>query len=338
MKVVDTLRLAGKVAGGAWLRRRPFLLYLKPTSRCDCRCAVCDRWKEQGRRDEELSTEELGGAIRAFARAGAAVCTLWGGEPFLRDDLPELLGAAKEAGMRTSLCTNCNLLARRAGEVAGLLDVILCSLDGYGELHDELRGRAGLFDRAVKGIEAARRDPGCDVKIWAAIHRRNLGQVERLALLARDLGAGIEFFPISPIAGHNEGIVPSAAELRDAFSLALALKRDGLPVRNPDYALRIMRDGLPFRCNFPAIAVTVDHRGSVYCCEDPAGTPMHRWGAIGDAAPERLAPAGERREVAGRLARCNRCRYPCVVELSGPLARSLPAMLLSRAAPRSSFP
>ena len=331
---VGALRLSCRIADGAWVRRRPFLLYYKPTARCDCRCSICDRWRRQTRADEELPLDTVREILGRFRRAGATVLTLWGGEPLLRKDLPEVLAAAKELGFRTSMCTNCNALAKRADEVAPLLDVMLCSLDGRRELHDELRGMPGLFDRAVAGIRAATRHPGCDVKIWAVLHRRNVGDVEPLARLSAELGVGIEFFPLSPIAGYNDELVLRPDECEQAFAAVQELQRQGLPVRNPPRVLRIMRTGRAFRCNFPRIAIHLDHRGNVYSCEDPQGTPLHPWGGAAEFEPVTRYATREFRDVTRRLMSCNRCRLPCVVELADSLPRALAGMFLSRTSRR----
>ena len=42
-----------------WLNPRPYLLYLKPTARCDLRCQICQRWQEPAHASEEISTDEL---------------------------------------------------------------------------------------------------------------------------------------------------------------------------------------------------------------------------------------------------------------------------------------
>jgi MoaA/NifB/PqqE/SkfB family radical SAM enzyme len=327
---VGALRLSCRIADGAWVHRRPFLLYYKPTARCDCRCSICDRWRRQARQEEELPLETVRGVLARFRRAGATVLTLWGGEPLLRKDLPQILAAAKELGFRTSLCTNCNQLAKRVDDIAPLLDVMLCSLDGRRELHDELRGMPGLFDRAVDGIRAAARHEGCDVKIWAVLHRRNVGDVEPLARLAAELGVGIEFFPLSPIAGYNDDLVLGSAELDRAFGQVEELQRHGLPIRNPARALRIMRTGRAFRCNFPRIAIHLDHQGNVSSCEDPQGHPLHAWGGHAEFEPRTRYGTREYREVTRDLMSCNRCRLPCVLELADSLPRALAGMFLSR--------
>ena len=332
MNVGSSLRLGLAIARSAWLRDRPFLLYYKPTARCDARCAICDRWRHARPASEELPLATVTLLLERFRRAGCAVLTLWGGEPLLRVDLPEILVAAHRLGYRTSMCTNARELERRAADVVPHLDVLLCSLDGYGAVHDRMRGVEGMFDRVLAGLRAARAHPGCDVKIWACLHRESAGQVEQLADLAGELGVGIEFFPLSPIAGYNDALRLPPDELRAAIERVRARKRAGAPVRNPDRALELLARGEAFACNFGRIAISMDHVGNIYTCEDPQGTPLAPWGTYRDFDPEAVFRSPEHRAARARLRSCNRCRLPCVTELAGSLPLALAGMAASRAA------
>lgn len=154
MNLIKRLELGFTIGKSAFIDRRPFLLYFKPTAGCDLRCEICNRWaNHDSSRDEELSLDQISEMLAKFRRAGAVVLTLWGGEPTLREDLPDILGVARELGFRTSMCTNSSALARKGHRFLHLLDMLLCSLDGFGKTHDRMRGLDGLFDRVVAGID-----------------------------------------------------------------------------------------------------------------------------------------------------------------------------------------
>jgi MoaA/NifB/PqqE/SkfB family radical SAM enzyme len=323
VSVRDIIGLTRDVGRGAFVDGRPFLLYLKPTARCDLRCEICNRWKQPSRPADEIPLAEIEEVLLKFRKAGCAIFTLWGGEPTLRRDLPEILAAARKLGYRTSMCTNCNSLWRKADRILPDLDVLLCSLDGLGEAHDELRGVRGLFRRVLRSIDEARRYPHVDIKIWATIHRRNVHDVDGFARLARDLGVAVEYFPVSAIGGYNSGILPTREDLRAAFERVRELKRMGYPIRNPDRVLDIMAEARPFSCNFGRIAIHLDHEGNVYSCEDPEGRPLFGWGHHSAFDPDRVFASSEWRRVSAGLSRCNACRLPCSVELAGSLPVAL---------------
>jgi len=322
-------RLIYQTARNAFVRKAPFLLYLKPTARCNLRCKSCNRWQEDSAAGDELSLPEIEEILRKFRRAGCTVFTLWGGEPTIRRDLPEMLAAAKRMGYRTSMCTNGLLLPRKAESVFPNLDVLLCSLDGVGRTHDEFRGVDGLFDKVTEALRIAASRGGCYTKIWAGVHRNNLHELRQMAEHAGSLGAGIEFFPIARIAGYNDELVLDADQRREAFGRIIDLKREGLPVRNPLRALRILRHSRPFTCNFGRIAIFVDHQGNVHTCEDPAGAPIRDWCNYREFDPDTVFSSREFEQTAERLKRCNICTLPCMLELSGNLSLRLPELLFS---------
>ncbi len=328
--LLRSLRWGVPLAHSALISRRPFLLYLKPTARCNLRCHCCNRWQSDDGPSEEIGLHEIRALLEKFRAAGCSVLTLWGGEPTLRSDLGDILRSAHQLGYRTAMCTNGYLLPRRAETILPHLDVLLCSLDGYGATHDELRGTEGLFDTVVECLELSGDHPDCHAKIWAGLQRNTVDQVDELVQLAARLGVTIELFPISAIDGYNDELIPLPSHLEAAFSRAIELKRQGLPVTNPDYALEIMRTGAAFPCNFPTIAISVDHLGQVYTCENPAGERLHLWGHHASFDPEATYRSAEYRRVVASLKDCNQCRLPCMVELSGSILRGLGSAFLSR--------
>ena len=316
------------IAQSVWISPRPFSLYLKPTARCDLRCAICNRWQSSQSRTDELSLDEIKVILTKFRRAGAMILSLWGGEPTLRQDLPEILAEAKRLGLHTSMCTNCNTLAMKADAILPNLDTLLCSLDGVGETHDRQRGVPGLFNKVLASLEAARRFPHLRLKIWATVHTRNSGEQEQLARLAHAHGAWIEFFPVSLVAGHNNKDVPNPELLAKVFADIARLKKAGYPVWNADRVIDKMARGTRFRCNFGRIGIHIDHRGTVYSCESPAGEQLHEWGHYADIKLDHLYGSPEYKAAVKRLETCDRCRLPCVMELADNLMIDFADMFL----------
>ncbi|MDD2473382.1 MAG: radical SAM protein, partial [Methanoculleus sp.] len=77
------------------------------TDRCNLACAHCySRSGPACGTEEELSTGEALTLIENFAAAGVPLILFSGGEPLLREALPELARAAANRGLRTALSTN----------------------------------------------------------------------------------------------------------------------------------------------------------------------------------------------------------------------------------------
>ena len=162
------------------------------TDRCNLACAHCySRSGPTCGTEEELSTGEALTLIEDFAAAGVPLILFSGGEPLLREDLPELARAAANRGIRTALSTNGTLITADAARMIRdcRIGYVGISLDGAGpETHDAFRGTAGAFERAMEGF-ARCREAGIRTGLRVTLTNANRGELEALIDLAAALGA-----------------------------------------------------------------------------------------------------------------------------------------------------
>ena len=69
------------------ITRLPILI-LYPHSRCNCRCLMCDIWRDRGR--QEISAAEVAGWLAEWRALGVRRVVLSGGEALLHDHLWDL--------------------------------------------------------------------------------------------------------------------------------------------------------------------------------------------------------------------------------------------------------
>ena len=177
---------------------------LEVTNRCDLRCRYC--FACGGTREEDPSREELERAIRDIAqRCGKPLIQFSGGEPTLRDDLPELVRCAKEAGCSyTQVNTNGLRLAREPEYVRRLaeagLDVVFLQFDGTREeIYETLRG-APLLETKLEAVRAcAQQHIGVTLvpTVVAGVNDDDLGGIVRLAASLAPAVRGVHFQPVS---------------------------------------------------------------------------------------------------------------------------------------------
>lgn len=125
------------------------------TYRCNANCKMCDLPK-RGSKDLELSTDELKKVIDSFKGLGVSSIGFSGGEPFLREDIFELIRYARTKGLSTQLSTNGFLLNTEniTSVFESGLDSINISIDSsLPEIHKEIRGVNGGFQKAIDGIQ-----------------------------------------------------------------------------------------------------------------------------------------------------------------------------------------
>jgi len=193
------------------LRGRPPLpraMHYLSTHRCNARCVMCGIWKEDWAPGDDLSPDELSEILsdRLFTRM--EYVGMSGGEPFLRDDLPELVAAfpARCSHLkRFSLTTN-GLLHRRAEAVlprladqcreAGVLFDVCVSVHGTGEALDRVYGVERAFariERTVGMLEALRREGRLSFSFNCVLLADNLQSVRELCRWAAQRSIPVAF-------------------------------------------------------------------------------------------------------------------------------------------------
>ncbi len=159
-----------------------------------------------------MDTETVRWLYREAGRAGLAQLVVWGGEPLLRDDLPDLLDEARRAGLLTTLISNGWLLGERWPELRGRVDALILSLDEVGPAHDRLRGLPGLFERLEAFADTLRRDPlRPTLLVNTVLSRENRGALPRVAEVARRWGAGLYVCPMETGEMTSSGFAARAA-------------------------------------------------------------------------------------------------------------------------------
>jgi pyrroloquinoline quinone biosynthesis protein E len=168
---------------------RPFGLLAELTYRCPLHCPYCSN-PMQIAPGVELSAEEWCRVLGEAAEMGVLHVHFSGGEPLLRGDLPELVAAARGAGLYTNLITSgVGLTPARAEALraAGLDHVQISFQADQAAPADAL---AGTVAHACKQ-EAARlvRALGWPLTVNVVLHRGNVDRVAELIALAEELGA-----------------------------------------------------------------------------------------------------------------------------------------------------
>ncbi|MFC1715473.1 radical SAM/SPASM domain-containing protein [Candidatus Poribacteria bacterium] len=288
----------------------PLALAHHVTSLCNARCKMCDMWKRSPKHTDDLSREEIFGMLDRAKEAGMVGYIAWGGEPLLREDLPEILQFAKKRKFLTMVVTNGFLLADRCKEIAPLTNLLYVSIDSNSSLHDEMRGVEGILKNAIDGIKSCKREK-VKVSINSVISSLNLDAVEGLCELSRELDVPIVFEPMQIVSEHNKHLKATDEELRIAFSKILKYKRAGYRVDSCTQYLQNFSKQKQYVCHTAKCYVTVDAHGNITTCSE-----NKNWGNIKERAFEELFSSIEFKEFCREAEKCNKCDISCVAEVS----------------------
>ena len=173
--------------------RAPLSLFISITSRCNLACRHCAVYSDNLTYGPDLTTSQWLSFIDQIAHLMVFRVKISGGEPFVREDIFDILDRLSQKSIRVSINTNAALIdegavLRLASYGAKLSDVMV-SLDGASaSTHDALRGR-GAFDDMMTGlarlVKHVRR-----VSAYCTVTRLNFRELTDVARVASEVGLG----------------------------------------------------------------------------------------------------------------------------------------------------
>lgn len=211
---------------------------------------MCDIYKESQGVGEELSIDEIDDIFTDKAFSKLEVVRFTGGEPFLREDIGDIIASIKK---RTTTCifyitSNGSLTQKIKAFVEKVLPLgiylhVQISLDAASTLHDEIRGMPGLFKKVYQTLETLRylkEKFSFQVGINQTIISKNIHEMEEVHRLSEEFGFSHN---ITLAAKFHEGRIPEGKDpqylipfvtldkmyeetIRDLYSRINALKRN----------------------------------------------------------------------------------------------------------------
>jgi radical SAM protein with 4Fe4S-binding SPASM domain len=189
----DPLDFLYKPAGDPNLRRlsAPVAIAWLVTERCPFDCVYCciQTLPAAERANGELTPEETRAFLEDCVATGVQAFTFHGGEPFLRRDLPELIGYLVRHGVAVKASTKLALPAdvvRRLAE-AGLEEMQVSIDTPDAAAADRLVGRRRYLAGALRNVELLRRH-GIEPKVNTVVTSRNVRDVPQLIRLVAARG------------------------------------------------------------------------------------------------------------------------------------------------------
>jgi polysaccharide pyruvyl transferase WcaK-like protein/sulfatase maturation enzyme AslB (radical SAM superfamily) len=190
--------------GRPYALERPVVLQFPVIDICNSRCQMCRIW--ENKKSDDISPDELRAGLRNPLYSEVVSVGLNGGEPTLRKDLSllaavlfEELPKLKSISLITNAYNYQEVIARirEVGEVVaqhhGKLDVMV-SLDGFGEMHDLVRGKPGNFERAQHVLDFVTSSSlVTSVRIGCTIIKTNVYGLAALFEFCRSRGVYVKY-------------------------------------------------------------------------------------------------------------------------------------------------
>jgi MoaA/NifB/PqqE/SkfB family radical SAM enzyme len=316
----------------------PTVLHVNVNLRCNTRCAMCNIWELKS--PHELNLEQFERVFSDPVYARVEYIILAGGEPTLRNDLPDIIELMHRHMPRLKkLLIPSNVINRASIEKQYPRMARYCaehkirlslgvSLDGVGESHDKIRGVKGAFEKVMANIDFIKRlqkEVPFNVGIDPTIFSMNVHEMQKLKDLAERLRMPITF-QIAAVADdyyHNTGVgevlrVSNEGRVKLAEFLRRQVAESSLLDSLAYYYAEVVEnlEGAPTRglpCPFADQGLLLNPDGSLQYCHNshPIGNVLEKSSGELYYAQENLA---YRRKVQREI--CPSCRMSCLFFVS----------------------
>ncbi|NQT46457.1 MAG: radical SAM protein [Candidatus Omnitrophica bacterium] len=356
-------RIGARTVSNTYLKSsRPSHVSIAVTNRCNSRCIYCETYLCDF--SKELTTQQMISIIDEISRDGSCYITLTGGEPFMRQDIFDIIKHCYKRNLIVNIPTNGlkihNFNAGQINTIVKCVRNIQLSIDSADtKENDFIRGVDGSLDLAIQGVKRLK-DGGFDkIGILTVISRYNYKKLKGLLYLTRDLGLKrIRFQPvginsnypsIAPLKDKREVLIRGKQidELRDTLSEYIRLEnRLGLTTN-----LKFLKTWIGpyfkfiesekffmkevnrcFRCIYPATALFIDSNGRLQPCQflNNVGSGLkevvYNW-----RHNKKLNEIRKSLKKGNFFQECRRCM--CTFEFSStyqPFSKSQPPLLISK--------
>jgi len=307
------------------------------TYRCNFRCRFCHYWSEPLGAKPEPSAAYYAEAARKLAGLGTLMISLAGGEPLLRNDVPDLVEAIGRYHFPFLTTNGWFVTPDLAADLmrAGLWGSSISIDYADAAQHDARRGSAGAWAqawRAVEMLSAARVHRFQRVNVLAVLMDDNIDQIEQLLKMAADREAyfmvqcyGFRKIGTNRYAHNNGPVGPRLLKLQKEYPNFLS---------NPYYLRRFDRylhGGVP-GCRAGRSFFNIDSTGDIAICVEEKAHPVANLHRDGTAIIRR------RLATTAKANRCRDCWYNCRGEVEclykpSSLLEALPTLLLDKGKP-----
>ncbi len=204
--------ITAKMAFGIILRtvkniviKKPISIALEVTHNCTANCRHCEKGPKVS--DNPIGAEEY---RRICEPLTPSVIQIAGGEPLLREDLPEIVRALYRPNRPPllALVTNASLLTKEKYlelRQAGIKEFSI-SLDFPDNRHDDFRRIPGLYNRLNRLVPDLRSLGYDDVIVNCCITRENYPYLPEIAEKVSSWGARLNFSTYTDLRTHDKDL------------------------------------------------------------------------------------------------------------------------------------
>lgn len=264
----------------------PLWLLAELTYRCPLQCPYCSNPLEFASIQNELITQQWFDVFKQAREMGAVQLGFSGGEPLVRQDLPELIEYAHQLGFYTNLITSgIGLTESKIAEFkeAGLDHIQVSFQASDPIINDMLAGSRRAFEKK-QNIARLVKQYDYPMVLNFVIHRHNIDQIAEIIELCLELEADTVELAICQFYGwaylNRQGLLPTKAQLERAERITNEYRAKLKAQNNPCKLIFVVPDYYeerPKACmnGWGSIFLTITPDGQALPCHAARQLPMH---------------------------------------------------------------
>ncbi|MEP7374650.1 MAG: radical SAM protein [Chitinophagaceae bacterium] len=270
------------------------IVILMPHSACNCRCVMCDIWKDN-KNLKQLAEKDIHHLMISLKKLGTQQVLMSGGEALLNPNFFRFCELLQKNSIKVSLLSTGLTLKKNAEHLVRWVNDIIVSLDGPEELHNRIRNISTAYQQLKEGVEHIKSiDHHFKITARTVIHRLNFNSWPEIIDSAKKIGLNqVSFLPadISSHAFNREvlwseqrqyEILPGKKELADLKYITETIIEsyatdfeNNFIAESPEklrniynyYAAFYGLNPFPYKkCNAPWVSTVVEADGTVRPC------------------------------------------------------------------------
>jgi MoaA/NifB/PqqE/SkfB family radical SAM enzyme len=178
------------------------IVILMPHSACNCRCVMCDIWKDN-KNLKQLTENDIQELLISLKKLDTQQVVMSGGEALLNPNFFMFCEILQKQNIKVSLLSTGLTLKKHAEQLVTHVNDIIVSLDGNKEIHNSIRNIPDAFQKLKEGVYFIKNiAPGFKITARTVIHRLNFRHWPDIIDSAKEIGVNqISFLP-ADVSSH----------------------------------------------------------------------------------------------------------------------------------------
>jgi len=178
------------------------IVILMPHSACNCRCAMCDIWKDNHNL-KQLTEADIKNLLETFRKFDTKQVVMSGGEALLHPNFFRFCEILKKESIKVTLLSTGLTLKKYAVQLTEWVNDIIVSLDGNETIHNRIRNIPDAFNKLKDGVSAVRSlKQNFKITGRSVIHRLNFESWPLIIDAAKEIGLDQVSFLPADVSSH----------------------------------------------------------------------------------------------------------------------------------------